>query len=346
MPSRSSTRTAADSSAARRSPCPGARLDAKLSIWIISHPGQPEGEQNAYVRPACRAPDARRARCAGDRLPRARRGRAAHGDGRRRADRHRRGQRRWYPRRLRPGRHRAPAVRDRLRADEPPRRQRRRLLRLRHEGRGPARGRGDRVPRRAGLQLLHGGCDRHERVLHRLRPRRPLRDQPGVGGVERDLAGGHPRPRAPRGRHQREDPRRRPRLRGHDPPRDGRLRPRSRRAGTSGRSTPTSSSARASGSACCSSSPASSASRRRRCSREEARDPFTTIPRAIYAAIILMGAFYIVTSLSAVSAVGADEAQGRGERSRDGRPRRLHLQRLPRVPRLVPDRRAWSSCCS
>src|SRR4051812_4294453 len=43
---------------------------------------------------------------------------------------------------------------------------------------------------------------------------------------------------------------------------------------------------------------------------EEARDPFTTIPRAIYAAIILMGAFYIVTSLSAVSAVGAQEAKG------------------------------------
>ena len=42
---------------------------------------------------------------------------------------------------------------------------------------------------------------------------------------------------------------------------------------------------------------------------EEARDPFRTIPRAIYAAILLMGAFYIVTSLSAVSAFGADEAQ-------------------------------------
>jgi amino acid transporter len=43
---------------------------------------------------------------------------------------------------------------------------------------------------------------------------------------------------------------------------------------------------------------------------EEARDPFTTIPRAIYTAILLMGAFYIVTSLSAVSAFGATKAQG------------------------------------
>jgi amino acid transporter len=42
---------------------------------------------------------------------------------------------------------------------------------------------------------------------------------------------------------------------------------------------------------------------------EEARDPFRTIPRAIYAALLIMGAFYIVTSLSAVSAFGADEVQ-------------------------------------
>jgi amino acid transporter len=42
---------------------------------------------------------------------------------------------------------------------------------------------------------------------------------------------------------------------------------------------------------------------------EEARDPFTTVPRAIYAALLIMGAFYIVTSLSAVSAFGADEVQ-------------------------------------
>jgi len=43
---------------------------------------------------------------------------------------------------------------------------------------------------------------------------------------------------------------------------------------------------------------------------EEARDPFTTIPRAIYAAVLIMGAFYIITSLSAISAFGADEVQG------------------------------------
>ena len=43
---------------------------------------------------------------------------------------------------------------------------------------------------------------------------------------------------------------------------------------------------------------------------EEAREPFTTIPRAIYTALVIMGAFYIVTSLSAVSAFGADEVQG------------------------------------
>src|SRR5215217_3745445 len=42
---------------------------------------------------------------------------------------------------------------------------------------------------------------------------------------------------------------------------------------------------------------------------EEARDPFTTIPRAIYAAVLIMGAFYIITSLSAISAFGADEVQ-------------------------------------
>jgi amino acid transporter len=43
---------------------------------------------------------------------------------------------------------------------------------------------------------------------------------------------------------------------------------------------------------------------------EEAREPFRTIPRAIYAAILIMGAFYIVTSLSAISAFGASEAKG------------------------------------
>ena len=42
---------------------------------------------------------------------------------------------------------------------------------------------------------------------------------------------------------------------------------------------------------------------------EEARDPFRTVPRAIYTAVLIMGAFYIVTSLSAVSAFGADEVQ-------------------------------------
>jgi amino acid transporter len=43
---------------------------------------------------------------------------------------------------------------------------------------------------------------------------------------------------------------------------------------------------------------------------EEAREPFRTIPRAIYAAILIMGAFYIVTSLSAISAFGAAQAKG------------------------------------
>jgi amino acid transporter len=43
---------------------------------------------------------------------------------------------------------------------------------------------------------------------------------------------------------------------------------------------------------------------------EEARMPFTTIPRAIYVALLIMGAFYIITSLSAISAFGADEVQG------------------------------------
>jgi amino acid transporter len=43
---------------------------------------------------------------------------------------------------------------------------------------------------------------------------------------------------------------------------------------------------------------------------EEARAPFTTVPRAIYTALVVMAAFYIVTSLSAVSAFGADEVKG------------------------------------
>jgi amino acid transporter len=43
---------------------------------------------------------------------------------------------------------------------------------------------------------------------------------------------------------------------------------------------------------------------------EEARDPFRTLPRAIYAAILVMGAFYLVTTLSMVSAFGAEEVKG------------------------------------
>lgn len=42
--------------------------------------------------------------------------------------------------------------------------------------------------------------------------------------------------------------------------------------------------------------------------RDEARDPERTIPRATYAALILIGAFYTVTSWALISAWGDDEA--------------------------------------
>jgi amino acid transporter len=42
---------------------------------------------------------------------------------------------------------------------------------------------------------------------------------------------------------------------------------------------------------------------------EEARDPRRTIPRATLTAVVLMGSFYVVTTLSLVSAFGADAAK-------------------------------------
>ena len=201
-----------------------------------------------------------------DRLPRARRGRAADRDGRRRADRHRRRQRRRYPGRLRPGSHRAAAVRDRLRADEPVRRQRRRLLRVRHEGDRPARRRGTAYLAVLGYNCFMAGATATsgfftDFVLDDLfginlgwqvwsavslagilvLGRRGVDISAKILGVALVCEV-------------------------YDPARHGRVRPGPGRAGTSARSTPTWSSARASASACCSSSPASSASRRRRCS--------------------------------------------------------------------------------
>ncbi|UXA20653.1 APC family permease [Mycobacterium sp. SMC-4] len=52
--------------------------------------------------------------------------------------------------------------------------------------------------------------------------------------------------------------------------------------------------------------------------RDEARDPQRTIPRATYAAVILIGAFYAITSWAFVVAIGPDEVGAVAQRTLDG----------------------------
>ncbi|HEX2213123.1 MAG TPA: APC family permease [Mycobacterium sp.] len=52
--------------------------------------------------------------------------------------------------------------------------------------------------------------------------------------------------------------------------------------------------------------------------RDEARDPERTIPRATYAAVLLIGAFYAITSWAFVVAIGPDEVGAVAQRTLDG----------------------------
>jgi amino acid transporter len=52
--------------------------------------------------------------------------------------------------------------------------------------------------------------------------------------------------------------------------------------------------------------------------RDEARDPGRTIPRATYAAVLIIGAFYAVTCLAFVVAIGPDQVAAVAQRTLDG----------------------------
>src|SRR6478735_425674 len=52
--------------------------------------------------------------------------------------------------------------------------------------------------------------------------------------------------------------------------------------------------------------------------RDEARDPERTIPRATYAAVLIIGAFYAVTCLAFVVAIGPDQVAAVAQRTLDG----------------------------
>ncbi|BBX17852.1 amino acid transporter [Mycolicibacterium duvalii] len=52
--------------------------------------------------------------------------------------------------------------------------------------------------------------------------------------------------------------------------------------------------------------------------RDEARDPERTIPRATYAAVLLIGAFYAITSWAFVVAIGPDEVGAVAQQTLDG----------------------------
>ncbi|MEW5808899.1 MAG: APC family permease [Actinomycetota bacterium] len=52
--------------------------------------------------------------------------------------------------------------------------------------------------------------------------------------------------------------------------------------------------------------------------RDEARDPERTIPRATYAAVIIIGAFYAITVWAFVVALGPDQVTGVAQRTLDG----------------------------
>ena len=52
--------------------------------------------------------------------------------------------------------------------------------------------------------------------------------------------------------------------------------------------------------------------------RDEARDPERTIPRATYAAVILIGAFYAITVWAFVVAIGPDQVSAVAQRTLDG----------------------------
>ena len=52
--------------------------------------------------------------------------------------------------------------------------------------------------------------------------------------------------------------------------------------------------------------------------RDEARDPERTIPRATYAAVLIIGAFYTVTCWAFVVALGPDQVAAVAQRTLDG----------------------------
>ncbi len=52
--------------------------------------------------------------------------------------------------------------------------------------------------------------------------------------------------------------------------------------------------------------------------RDEARDPERTIPRATYAAVVIIGAFYAITVWAFVVALGPDQVAGVAQKTLDG----------------------------
>ena len=52
--------------------------------------------------------------------------------------------------------------------------------------------------------------------------------------------------------------------------------------------------------------------------RDEARDPERTIPRATYAAVLIIGAFYAITVWAFVVAIGPDQVTGVAQQTLDG----------------------------